>query len=79
MGRFEDLTGKRFGRLTVIKRVDDYYISPKGIKMIKWLCKCDCGNEIVTTGNCLKRGHTKSCGCLNTEKRILLGKNSKKI
>ena len=39
---------------------------------------CDCGNKIVTTGNSLKHGHTKSCGCLNNEKRSLLGKNSKK-
>ena len=39
---------------------------------------CDCGNKIVTTGNSLKHGHTRSCGCLNNEKRSLLGKNSKK-
>lgn len=78
MGRFKDLTGKRFGRLTVLSKSDDYYISPKGHKHIKWLCKCDCGNEVVTTGNCLNNGSAKSCGCLNTEKRILLGKSSKK-
>ena len=42
------------------------------------MCKCDCGNEIIATGNCLKSGDTKSCGCLNNEKRSALGKSSKK-
>mgnify|MGYP003304836051 CR=1 FL=1 len=78
MGAFKDLTGEKFERLTVLRKSDDYYVSPKGVKIIKWVCKCDCGNEIETTGNLLKNGNTKSCGCLNTEKRSLLGRNSKK-
>lgn len=78
MGTFKDLTGEKFGRLTVLRKSDDYYISPNGVKIIKWVCKCDCGNEITTTGSSLKKGSTKSCGCLNTEKRKLLGKSSKK-
>lgn len=61
--KFCDLTGKRFGRLTVIKRV---YIN--GNHNTHWLCKCDCGNETVVESNHLKRGDTKSCGCL-TKKR----------
>ena len=55
--KFIDLTGKRFNRLTVIKRVE-----LKG-KSTRWLCKCDCGNETIVTSEKLKSGHTKSCGC----------------
>ena len=53
-----DLIGKRFGRLVVIERA--------GTKRreIAWLCRCDCGKEIVVPGNKLRSGHTKSCGCL---------------
>lgn len=55
--KLQDLTGQKFNRLTVVK-----YLSKS-----KWLCKCDCGNEtIVLTGH-LKSGHTKSCGCYNSE------------
>lgn len=57
-----DLTGKKFGRLTVVKRVGtDNQRNPM------WLCKCDCGNEKVIRGNGLKSGNTKSCGCLAKE------------
>ena len=66
MGRFMDLTGRRFGRLIVIKRADEY-VSPKGQRHIRWLCKCDCGNDVVVKGNSLKSGNTKSCGCLDSE------------
>lgn len=66
MSRFIDLTGQKFNRLTVLKRADDY-ISPKGQHKLQWLCKCDCGNEIIVQGNSLKNGVTKSCGCLNKE------------
>jgi len=53
-----DLTGKRFGKLTVKKRVE---VDRKGTF---WECKCDCGNVKVVIGNHLKSGNTKSCGCL---------------
>ena len=64
----EDLTGRTFARLTVIKQVEDY-ISPKGKHRSQWLCECNCldHNKITTTGNSLKSGKTKSCGCLNQE------------
>jgi hypothetical protein len=58
MGRFIDLTGKRFGKLTVIK-ID----SKDKFRHLRWLCKCDCGNETVVLSDNLKRNHTKSCGC----------------
>ena len=55
--RLINLSGKQFGRLTVIKRIG----SQSGD--ITWLCLCECGKEkIVLRGN-LKSGNTKSCGC----------------
>ena len=61
-GTFNDLTGKRFGRLVVLKRVDDH-ISSGGYRYPKWKCLCDCGNKIDVVGKRLKSGTTKSCGC----------------
>lgn len=66
MWNFQDLTGQCFGSLTVIKRADDY-ISPSGNKIVQWLCRCDCGNEKTVMGASLKRGRTRSCGCLQKE------------
>jgi len=57
-----DLTGKKIGRLTVIKVVS---IDTKYRKY--WLCKCDCGNETVVRGDCLTTRNTKACGCLKKE------------
>ena len=65
MGKFKDLTGQRFGRLTAIKRVEDYIEPSSGRHRARWLCKCDCGNEtIVLDGNLMKKNGVKSCGCL---------------
>ncbi|HBG7257904.1 TPA: transcriptional regulator, partial [Clostridioides difficile] len=55
-----DLTGKKFGRLTAIKNTNKKAKSGHYI----WICKCACGNEIKTTENNLTTGRTKSCGCL---------------
>ena len=70
----EDLTGQKFGRLTVIKRDlerDFGELKEKGTRTgnVHWLCRCDCGNEKLSsvTGWQLKSGHTQSCGCLNSE------------
>ena len=54
----EDMTGKEFGMLKVIK----YAGSKKGVGSL-WLCKCECGNEKVMSRKTLIGG-TKSCGCL---------------
>lgn len=62
MSKFQDLTGKKFGKLTVISRAEDY-IKPNGHKIIQWDCLCECGNETIVRGEYLKSGHTKSCGC----------------
>lgn len=57
-----DLTGKSFGKLTVIERINNY-IEPCGEKKAKWQCLCECGNTIHVTTSHLTTGHTKSCGC----------------
>lgn len=57
-----DLTGKRFGRLEVIKQGEKTKAGN-----IRWICKCDCGNETAVLGENLRYGHTKSCGCLHSE------------
>ena len=62
MGAFIDLTGQRFGKLTVIKRDNDY-VSPKGYVALNWLCQCECGQRVVVRGCNLKSGASQSCGC----------------
>jgi hypothetical protein len=56
----KDLTGQKFGRLTVLGAVDR-------ANGLQWLCRCECGNEKRVFGGALKRGLTRSCGCLNAE------------
>ena len=60
MTKLIDITGQKFGRLTVLK-----YISYP-----KWLCLCDCGKDKIIRGNDLKSGKTQSCGCLRIDKNI---------
>ena len=62
----KDLTGMKFGKLTVISRADDN-ISPSGYKTIMWNCMCGCGNKTIVRGKLLTGGITKSCGCLQKE------------
>jgi hypothetical protein len=55
-----DVTGQRFTRLTVVS-----YAGPHPTyRFATWNVRCDCGKEFVTTGNSLRTGNTKSCGCL---------------
>lgn len=64
LNRFEDLTGKRFGRLTVMYRAN------KPGEITKWHCRCDCGNEVdVFAGNLKRKNHSTSCGCYQEERR----------
>lgn len=58
--RLNNLTGKVFGKLKVVKRDDNY----KSKRRVKWLCKCECGKQVSVTSDSLTGGHTKSCGCL---------------
>lgn len=66
MGKCIDMTGQKFGRLTVICRTENY-ITPKGTKFSQWICKCECGNTCIARVNDLKFGRIKSCGCLHKE------------
>ena len=63
---FQDLTGKRFGKLTVIHQVEDYHSSNGNSKSSRWLCKCDCGNETIVNTGILNLGMVKSCGCMRS-------------
>lgn len=58
-----DITGKRFGKLVAVERLD------KKFNIYQWKCKCDCGNEHITLVSTLQRGDCKSCGCIG-RKRI---------
>ena len=59
-----DLTGKKFGRLTVIEFDNEKYL--KYGKPF-WKCKCECGEEISVRSGNLINNHVRSCGCLNRE------------
>lgn len=63
MGKFIDLTGQVFGRLTVVEQ---------GVKNrhgnIMWRCVCECGNKTLTSTADLKSGSSRSCGCLRKQR-----------
>lgn len=59
-GRFTDLTGQRFGKLTVIG------LAGRENKRLIWRCKCDCGNEKNIAARYLQEGKSHSCGCIVT-------------
>lgn len=54
-----DRTGKRYGLLTVIGKMEK-----QSDRHVTWLCRCDCGKDTIVAGNNLSSGITKSCGCL---------------
>jgi len=62
MAAIIDLTDKRFGRLLVIGIADR-----NGRKVIRWHCRCDCGNTTIVRGAHIKSGAIQSCGCLHDE------------
>lgn len=64
----DDLTGKKFERLTAIKKDED--------RKNHWICKCDCGNIVSVLDFNLIHGKTKSCGCYRTD---MAKKNIEKI
>lgn len=69
MGKFIDMTGLRFGRLTVVGREGK---TKHG--SIIWTCECDCGKLTRSTRTNLVRGNMKSCGCLKDERISNLNK-----
>jgi hypothetical protein len=62
MSKKIDLTGQRFSKWTVVG-----HANTKNYKVF-WLCRCDCGNEVVVNGSNLRSGHSKSCGCWKIER-----------
>ena len=65
MGKFIDLTGKKFDMLTVIERAENIG------KRTQWVCKCDCGNVVTVKTEYLKgKVKLKSCGCIYGEKDL---------
>lgn len=68
MGAFIDITGNKYGKLTVLERIPN-------TNPIKWLCRCDCGNLTKVTGNNLKSGNTTSCGCADTIHKLSKAKD----
>jgi hypothetical protein len=77
MGKFIDLTGKKFGSLTVVRR-DESKLSDHA----KWICICECGVEKSVCGISLRRGSTNSCGCYSLIKKTthgLSGSNEYKV
>lgn len=61
MGKI-DLTGERFGRLTVIEEA-----GRSNGRQVLWKCQCDCGKECVVVSQSLRNGTTSSCGCFLRE------------
>lgn len=68
-------TGERYGKLVIIRFVE--YISET--KTYKWLCRCDCGNEKVILIRNLTSGNTRSCGCLDVERKTTHGMSNTRI
>lgn len=58
MSKVKDLTGQRFGSLTVLEQTDE-----RRNRQVVWKCRCDCGNITYVVGQSLRSGHTKTCGC----------------
>lgn len=73
MAKVKDLTGQKFGRWTVIERA-----SSDKDGNARWKCQCECGNIKEIKGRNLRRGESKSCGCLKKEIIINTGKHNTK-
>lgn len=67
MGKFKDIIGQKFGRLTVIKL---HHVKRTYRNFYYYLCKCECGKEHIVLKSSLLNGLTRSCGCYNNEVRI---------
>lgn len=60
-----DLLGKKFGILSVISKDDDYVRPSNNGHSLRWICQCECGNEVSIVSSSLLSGITISCGCLS--------------
>jgi len=60
----KDLTGQRFGKLVALRPTEE-----RKNRYVLWECQCDCGSTVSVASNELKKGKTKSCGCLCSRTR----------
>lgn len=67
MGKFKDISGQKFGKLTALRRLRN----TKG--KTYWLCVCDCGNFKEVRYDMLQNGHTRSCNCLYKKSNAIHG------
>lgn len=67
MPNFIDLTGQRFGKLTVLRKAENLK------ERVAWLCRCDCGNEKVIIAKLLRNGRKKNCGCVKPKRKLKHG------
>lgn len=65
MGQLKNEIGNTYGYLTVIDRAPN-----NKVRRAMWKCKCKCGNEAIVSGERLRSGCTKSCGCYQKERTI---------
>ena len=72
MGAFVDFSGKRFGRLLVIRRAENGRCGG-----VRWECVCDCGNTTKSFRSGLASGITTSCGCKQKEHAKRLGEGKR--
>ena len=75
MGRLIDLTGKKIGRWSIIKKTSNRTKTGE----VLWLCECDCGTIKEVIGRAMARGTSSSCGCIQKEiaSKLQLMKESK--
>lgn len=76
MGKIVDLTGEKFGRLTVLSKA----VHLVGSRAKHWHCQCVCGNAVMVREASLRNGYTASCGCVSTkisnaQRRIIAAKS----
>lgn len=66
-----DLTGEKYGRLTVVGRAENLVSSDEslrpGRRLSMWRCTCECGRQKIARHDHIVSGATKSCGCLHKE------------
>lgn len=70
----QDISGRRFGRLTVIERGENEPRDSRGKARPRWICQCECGNRKLVAARHLKSGKTISCGCYRSKATVARGK-----
>lgn len=78
MTKIKDLTGQKFGKLTVLE-----FTGINKNHKATWLCQCECGNKKIIVSSSLLNGYTMSCGCLHKqmfrEKQTIHGLSNTRI